>query len=1271
MKTKYLFFALFSVVFFRTQAQVCTATNAYGCGSIALGDIRSLLITDLAGNTLYSNPSISCSGSTSKNTVLNAGNPITVYAGQTLVFYLTSKDSYPLKYTQAGVWLDMNRNDTLEAADCIADPQSGPLSRLKEATSGVKITIPCFSQTGKSYLRLRGSSSFFTVLNSDGCGTINTFGNILDLEVNLKKFPNPSADFNLPVRTVYTGTKQNFTTKTDNPDYSVQWSFSFASSVIQSAGLQGTAAWNAPGTYDVKCKVSYCGYADSVTKSVTVIAPTAKPVAGFYADPTKVEIYYQWQLFDTSSNGPTSWSWTVTSPANQVYTSNQQNPIFMADESGWWDVCLEVSNLVGSSKSCKYKYLLCHPPLSQTMGANKYSNWEEGIIYDNGGPDLDYSNNRKYSNDYFQIESEDSFYIDLQIDYLDLKDTGELLQIFDGPSENGKPMHPGSGYTVNGLVSSNSKIRCTSGHAFLRFRSNGSGTDSGFRIRWIFRKFRLSSGTVYFDADTNCNYKGKDLPLFGIKVQMPMNHLQSRTDMNGNYYIFSDTQKQEVEILPPPDLSFTCPVNGKDTWDYQSNRDMHFGLKKGTAKMSVTHDVDVLFGPEDGYSSFRTQRDKLYLQITNKGNRVENKIKCHISSSKKLDNWQANYTPINHTDTSIEFEFNALSELDYRLIKFGGIVGKKDTGKIAYHCHCYGDTADTDSSNNEGRFTKTIRRPYDPNYKEVSVQDTFISKNQEFEYYVHFQNTGEAPAIDVLVADTLSNELDYSSVELGLSSHPMVLEQRNNHLYFHFINIYLPDSHSSFSNSQGWFYYKVKPAGLLKPYATIQNSASIYFDDELPVRTRTTRNTWVALPALTLKGASVMNLPLCAVFTDPGATALDAETGQDLSHLIAVSGQVQMDRLTPDTLVYSVTSPSGFHTEVRRIVRKQDAVAPHITRSGKWLQNNAVIKVQAGSVFTDSVQAVDSCTGVIPVKAVPGYNGPVNSSLRGIYPVSYAASDDAGNKAVENGYTLWYRVEDFISPEIQFTTHDTVFVALGSVYTAVNPLISDNFYALNQISVVKSGYVNTQQRGFYSEVWTATDGSGNTASKVRYVWVYDPSLPRITGNPMRVCVGQGFWAYSGIKVEDEYFDGEALLSQVKITASNVNIWVAGDYKISYQLNYSSGKTIQYERDVLVRTGPGCSSQMAGVDGAENEDVVRLFPNPTKGLLTLQWNREPVGNGMISVYNLQGKCIQKESFDVGSGNTITLHIGQHVPDGLYYVEIRHAEGVMSKKVILSR
>lgn len=154
-----------------------------------------------------------------------------------------------------------------------------------------------------------------------------------------------------------------------------------------------------------------------------------------------------------------------------------------------------------------------------------------------------------------------------------------------------------------------------------------------------------------------------------------------------------------------------------------------------------------------------------------------------------------------------------------------------------------GSCTETNLNNNIDTTHQTVVASYDPNDKHVSPEGNIANNGQELAYTIRFQNTGTAPAVNVVVLDTLNNNLDWSTFEFKNASHSCNIQQEGNLLSFIFSNIMLPDSLHNEAESHGFISYKIKAQSNLPNYTSISNRAAIYFDYNDAVITNTTVNT--------------------------------------------------------------------------------------------------------------------------------------------------------------------------------------------------------------------------------------------------------------------------------------------------------------------------------------------------------------------------------------------------------------------------------------------
>ncbi len=178
-----------------------------------------------------------------------------------------------------------------------------------------------------------------------------------------------------------------------------------------------------------------------------------------------------------------------------------------------------------------------------------------------------------------------------------------------------------------------------------------------------------------------------------------------------------------------------------------------------------------------------------------------------------------------------------------------GVVGCNDNSGTSGFLNMF-------SLNGGNPFTQTdcreIRNAYDPNDKQAFPkgygEEHFIFPEQELNYLIRFQNTGNDTAFKVVIVDTLSNLLDTAALEVGLRSHDYIYTLTTNGqdehvLTFTFDNILLPDSTTNEPASHGFVKYKIAPVEDIPLGSVIYNRAGIYFGINSPIITNTTFHT--------------------------------------------------------------------------------------------------------------------------------------------------------------------------------------------------------------------------------------------------------------------------------------------------------------------------------------------------------------------------------------------------------------------------------------------
>lgn len=354
------------------------------------------------------------------------------------------------------------------------------------------------------------------------------------------------------------------------------------------------------------------------------------------------------------------------------------------------------------------------------------------------------------------------------------------------------------------------------------------------------------SGKAYVDIDNNCNYTNGDHALRSHTVHAIQNGIivdVGYTDAWGNYEVFVGQGSYDLEFFVYNQaISPACNASFHPTNLSGPNYDFIAGCQASDLEAFVSNGSysPVFYRPIyyeiKNHSCFATANiiGKLVL---------DSRLNYNGSFSNNM-----NITPTQAGDT--------LFFVVPHIPPFGSfhgyvyVIGDSTltlNDSICVSWHSSAAPGETYLVNNQAADCSPVNTSYDPNMKEVAINgmpaEGFIAPNQTMTYTIHFQNNGNAPALNVRITDTLSNNLDYTSFRYIHSSHPVQIYQDKDKLTFYFANIMLPDSASDPNGSRGFVQFEVKQKPNLAPGTVIPNSASIYFDYNAPIVTNTVIST--------------------------------------------------------------------------------------------------------------------------------------------------------------------------------------------------------------------------------------------------------------------------------------------------------------------------------------------------------------------------------------------------------------------------------------------
>ena len=1138
-------------------AATCPTYNMY------IGKIR----VQQGSNILFDKGDDGCNqtSNTVNYTMMSTTPSFSLSGGSNYTMSFSTGNNYAV---HIAVWVDLNGDfDFADASEYIstgwADITTGGSLQARTFTLGCAGIKP-----GSTRMRVRtdytGSAQWSA---GASCSNVN-YGETEDYTISLAIPSSLAAGFYMPSN-AYVGTPVKMTNSNPTGYIAHQWDIDDNGSIEYNT-TNATHIFNTGGTNCVRLKSQNCLGRDSALRCINIISPTSKPAVDFASNTNEVERFGTVNFLDLSTNGPTYWSWYMYDPADSIgtrqdvemYNSNlvggnpftNANPNVFFNRTGTYTVCLQTSNSVGpSSLLCKTAYVRVTPFKDNNMGAGTVQPIYEasGNIIDDGGRTGNYSNNRI---DYATIIPCGAKKITLTFKQFKVQ-TGDLLKIYDGTDASGKPLHPGTGFTLGSVPMA--PIVATSGAMYLYFSTNGSGVDSGFIASWTTEKGTVASPVASFSIpdtlynpnyytfkNTSQNVMGKTDYIWeinpgygevGYAKDLDYAILTDNTydvTMTATTCIGSSTYTKSIVVVTPhskAEVDFTadnrrpttgepvkitpfCPLTGKAIKADKYKWTFFPGTVYVASQDAVTGVVQVKFNAKGKYTVSLRAWNTL------------------DSSATSADVIKADYvivvehcTPLLGVSASSDIAINNVKLSDNKNVMLINNTSANNT-------QGYDDYTLTNlSANLSFGSTYTISTSRSTNVNPMS-RKVWIDWNIDGD----FDDAGETVASEA-TATTAS-----FSAQFTVPDNSTAFEGKT--------RMRIGTSYSNDPNM---------PCGAS---SGITNANRIgEFEDYRVYIT----NDYSA-PVLTLVNDDTLYLEVGSTYTEYGATAIDPTQG-DISSKIVITSDVDMAFTGIYYLQYNVKDAGGNPAiPVNRVVYVvKDQTKPTIKLNG----SDTVYVEVFGSYTEDGAQASDNKDGNITNAIV--ISGTVNTNLLGTYTLTYRVNDVAGNKAVATRAVI---VRDSQKPVIVNTDADAsneVKVQIVSIFVD-RTKVSDNYSNPTlMVTAGSSGAVDPRFKGTYPMIYDATDASGNKADTKTYTYIVDDYVgPTITLNTLDTVIWTVNKAYTPVQAStsDNYYNN----SQVSLTrTSTVNPFKLGLYYDEFTATDGSGNITVRRRWVRV------------------------------------------------------------------------------------------------------
>ncbi|MBT5824050.1 DUF5011 domain-containing protein [Candidatus Peregrinibacteria bacterium] len=339
-------------------------------------------------------------------------------------------------------------------------------------------------------------------------------------------------------------------------------------------------------------------------------------------------------------------------------------------------------------------------------------------------------------------------------------------------------------------------------------------------------------------------------------------------------------------------------------------------------------------------------------------------------------------------------------------------------------------------------------------------------------------------------------------------------------------------------------------------------------------------------PSISLFPPDSIEISKGAVYEEPGYSATDNVDGFLTDNVVLGGTFIDTSTVGTFTLTYDVSDSAGNPAiqKTRNITIVDDISAPVITLIGA----NETIEID--SIYEDlGATATDDVDGDITDLIIVG-GDTVNSSIVGVYTMTYNVSDTAGNPAIEVIRTVTVLEEgvglDATPPVITLVEGDKTLL-FASIYTEPGATATDDRDGDLTDSIVIGGeVVDTNIAGEYLLTYNVSDVAGNPAVEViRTVTVLADGVPLADTTPPVITMNgsdeimpyASAYADQGATATDDT-DGD-ITDQISVN-NPVNNLISGVYYVTYNVSDAAGnpalevrRRVEVQEEVTTQVDP--------------------------------------------------------------------------------------------------
>ncbi len=608
------------------------------------------------------------------------------------------------------------------------------------------------------------------------------------------------------------------------------------------------------------------------------------------------------QFTNVSTGGYTNLIWTF----GDGTSSSAANPVHTFP-TGTWTVQLTVYSSGTNCQNTYYQVITSQPcGINDTICGVVFNDLNGNGVRDNGEPAI--AGGTIYAGNYHvTVGTNGEYHIILP--------AGSYTLYYCAPS--------GYSFTIpvgSQNPNSNTINTCAS---YTIVTSGGSHCGYNFGLQ---NNSTTICGTVYLDANNNHQQDSAETGIPNVHVMLTGDNgtiIHAYTDQNGHYCATVPAGTYTVQVdsnlggtVTPGSISVTT-VNGTNYY----HTDFGVYIQPGSCNLAINIIPHTTVTP--GYPAWYD------LEVCNVGASVSTgTVSLFFDPALDFSSASPAQTSANNSTHTVTWALSNLTpgSCMHYWVDFDAHTNLTPGQHVFMLANVTTSNCnETDFTNNVDTVHQEVTASWDPNNKLVLPagigSEGLIKGDEDLTYTVNFQNTGNAPAINIVVHDVLDDNLDMETFRMLGASHAYTMQFAGREVIWKFNSIMLPDSNINEPASHGYAAFAIKPKTGLPKGTRITNTADIYFDYNAPVSTNTTVNTIDYNLSVNDFGSNKATITLMPnPFKDFTTIKIDGETGTYQLKMFDMLGQlvhtdvatnnvfsIQRENLAAGVYMYQIT----------------------------------------------------------------------------------------------------------------------------------------------------------------------------------------------------------------------------------------------------------------------------------------------------------------------------------------------------------------------------